>query len=128
MKTNSLLVLLIFLFPAQIFAAVQDAPALASEGIFATFDAGHAKKTEILSEKFAFMTKDMAAKFGISNLEMESYNRELDQLNAMMIEISHDLEEMKKPTVEDAVSLWSGLKGAVSASTLAAIKKITKGK
>ncbi len=107
---------------------MQNAPALASEGIFATFGSGHAKKTEVLSEKFSFMSKDMAEKLGISKQEMESYNRELDQLNALMDEISHDLEAMKKPTLDDAVGLWSGLKGAVSASTLAAIKKITKGK
>ncbi len=128
MKTNSLLVLLLFFFSAHSFAAMQDAPALASEGIFATFGSGHSKKTELLNDHFSFMSKDMAVKLGISSVEMESYNRELDQLNVLMDEISHDLEAMKKPTLDDAVSLWSGLKGAVSASTLAAIKKITKGK
>lgn len=74
------------------------------------------------------MTEDIAEKMGISKTQMESYNRELDQLNEMMSEVSHELEGMKKPTIDDAASLWSGLKGAVSTATLEAIKKMTKPK
>ncbi len=121
MKTNSLLVLIMFFLSSQVFAALPEAPVLASEGIFATFGA-HAKKAAFI--KFDFMTKDIASKLGVSKSEMESYNHDLDQLNAMMTEISHELGMMKKPTIDDSVELWSGLKGAVSASTLAAIQKL----
>ena len=125
MKTNSLLVLLLFFFCTEGFAAV-GASALAEDGIYATFGSRVHKKSELLDQKFTFMTKDLAEKFGISKGEMESYNRDLDQLNALMNEISHDLGEMKRPTIDDAVGLWSGLKGAVSVSTLTALKKITR--
>ena len=121
MKTTSVFVLLMFFFSAYSFGAVKGAPALATEGFAATFGSRP-------PEKFAFITEDTAAEFRISKSQMESYNREIDQLNEMMVEVSHELEVMKKPTIEDAVSLWSGLKGAVSTTTLEAIQKITKGK
>ena len=110
-----------FFLCSHSFAAVKGAPALATEGFQATFGSKP-------PEKFAFMTEDDAKKFGITKSQMESYNRELDQLNEMMSEVSHELEVMKRPTVEDAMSLWSGLKGAVSTATLEAIQKITKAK
>ncbi len=127
MKTTSVFVLLMFFFCAHSFAAVKGAPALATEGIFAVFGADRVKSSEVIREKFTFISEDVAKKLHISKTQMESYNRELDQLNEMMSEVSHELEVMKKPTIEDAVSLWSGLKGAVSTTTLEAIQKITKG-
>lgn len=111
------------------FGAVKEAPRLANEGMFATFGSTRAEVTEVIQgSTFGFMTLDTANKLGISKSEMESYNRELDQLNEMMTEVSHELEVMKGPTIDDAISLWSGLKGAVSTTTLEALHKITKRK
>lgn len=128
MKKTLAVVLLMSLLSAQTHGAVKGAPTLATEGIFAAFGTKNLKSSEVIREHFEFMTADSAAKFGLSKTQMESYNRELDQLNEMMVEVSHELEEMKKPTIDDAVTLWSGLKGAVSTTTLEAIQKITKGK
>ncbi len=129
MKTNSLLILLFYFLCAPAFGAVKEVPRLANEGIFAAFGSSRIQSSELIQgSTFGFMTGDIARKLGVSRTEMESYNRELDQLNEMMTEVSHELEVMKKPTLEDAVSLWSGLKGAVSSATLEALHKITNGK
>jgi hypothetical protein len=129
MKTTSLLVLLFYFLCSSAFAAVKEAPLLANQGMFATFGSSRLQVSEVIQNNhFGFMTVDFAKRFGVSKSEMESYNRELDQLNEMMTEVSHELEEMKGPTIDDAISLWSGLKGAVSSTTLEALCKITKGK
>lgn len=129
MKTTSLLAVLMYFLCVQAFAAVKEAPVLANEGMLATFGSNRAQAPELISNShFDFMTMDIANKLGVSRVEMESYNRELDQLNEMMTEVSHELEEMQGPTIEDAMTLWSGLKGAVSSTTLEALHKITKAK
>jgi hypothetical protein len=135
MKTTSFLAFLIFFLSVPAIGAVKEAPELASFGIFAAFGAPSIRNSELVvsneethSIRFGFMTNDMAKNFGISRSQMESYNRDLDVLNAMVSEISQELGAMKAPTVDDAIGLWSGLKGAVSATTLEALQKITKGK
>lgn len=110
-----------FFLCSHSFGAAQGVPDLTTKGFLATFGSRP-------PERFAFMTEDNAEKLGISKAQMESYNRELDQLNEMMSEVSHELQVMKRPTIDDAASLWSGLKGAVSTATLEAIKKMTKSK
>lgn len=129
MKTNSLFVLLFYFLCSSAFGAVKDAPVLANAGMLAAFDSTKIEASELLDgSTFSFMSIETAKNFGITKIEMDSYNRELDQLNEMMTEVSHELEVMKGATLEDAVSLWLGLKGAVSAATLKALHKITKRK
>lgn len=129
MKSTSVLVLLMFFFCAQASGAIQGPATLANAGIYAAFDSSPAKSSELIREnKFSPMTMDIAEKIGVSKGQMESYNRDVDLLNAMMSEISSELAAMKRPTLDDAVGLWSGLKGAVSSTTLEALRKITKAK
>jgi hypothetical protein len=134
MKTTSFIVFVLFFLSSQAFGAVKTAPNLAEDGIFAAFGAApHYSSVIRASEethmmRFGYMSDEIAGRLGISKSEMESYNRELDQLNAMMLEVSHELSAMKTPTLDDAAGLWTGLKGAVSSTTLEAIRKITQGK
>lgn len=124
-----------FFFCAHSFAAVKGAPAQAFEGIFATFGSSPVSNPDVFKEveethtmSFRFVGPEVARKLGLTKSQMDSYNKDLDQLNSMMNEVSHELAGMNHPTVEDAVSMWAGLKGAVSRHTLEALRKLTKGK
>ena len=74
---------------------------------------------------FAAMNEKTAATLEVSPLEMQAYNSELDEVNAVRDEVTARLLESKNPTVELSQSAWSDLKGSISPAAFSVVEKIS---
>ncbi len=61
---------------------------------------------------------------GLTKVEAESFNSEVDQLNIMAAHVDAELSKLEKPTIEASVALWSDLKSNLSTETISAVNKL----
>lgn len=73
---------------------------------------------------FAELSSDQGEKLGLSALEVQTYNEELDQVNALNTEVTELLSSLQNPTEKDSVEAWMNVKDAVSLETFKAMGKI----
>ena len=73
---------------------------------------------------FAPLEAAGAQKLHISALELESYNREIDQVNALASYAAEELAKLHNPTAEDSKMIWQRLQTEVSPETFSTLTKI----
>lgn len=66
-----------------------------------------------------------ARKAGLSRIELEKFNSEVDQINALAAYVDSELERMEKPTKEDSAALWSEVKDTLSPEAFSGLVKVT---
>jgi hypothetical protein len=66
-----------------------------------------------------------AKKIGISPVELQNFNNEVDQINALAAYVDTELSRMNKPTKEDSAALWSEVKDTLSPEAFSALVKVT---
>jgi hypothetical protein len=74
---------------------------------------------------FAPVSARQAKKLGLTVEEMNSYNSEIDEANALGAHVDTELSHFRKPTLEDSVAIWSSVKSAVAPETFSAMQKIS---
>lgn len=57
--------------------------------------------------------------------ELELFNQEIDQVNAVVEHVSLELSEMENPTKEDSTRIWKDMKDALSPEAFSALQKVT---
>lgn len=77
------------------------------------------------SLSFTELSEQDAAKLNLSSLELESFNAEVDQANALLAQAEAELSELSDPSLADSLSVWSTLKETVSPETFSVMQKIT---
>ena len=63
-------------------------------------------------------------KMGITSLERDIYNSELEELNAIADEVEFSLNQLDKPTVDEAKDLWEENRELVSKESWSVLQKI----
>ena len=76
------------------------------------------------SLEFTQLSESDATKLGITSDELESYNSNLDQANAIEANVESDLSKIKNPTPQQSYSAWSQYSDALPAQTFSAMQKI----
>lgn len=66
-----------------------------------------------------------ARKAGLNPIELQSFNAEVDQINALAAYVDSELERMNKPTKEDSAALWSEIKDTLSPEAFSGLVKVT---
>lgn len=66
-----------------------------------------------------------ARKAGLNPIELQSFNAEVDQINALAAYVDSELERMNKPTKEDSAALWSEVKDTLSPEAFSGLVKVT---
>jgi hypothetical protein len=74
---------------------------------------------------FAEISATQAKKLGLTVDEMNSYNSEIDEVNALGAHVDAELSSLSKPTLEDSAAIWSSVKSAVAPATYSAMQKIS---
>ena len=74
---------------------------------------------------FSALDEMSAVSLGVSRLEMQAYNNELDEVNAIRDEVTARLLESGKPTFEMSQAAWSELKAEVSPEAFGVVQKIS---
>lgn len=64
-------------------------------------------------------------KAGLNQVELQSFNAEVDQINALAAYVDSELERMNKPTKEDSAALWSEVKDTLSPEAFSGLVKVT---
>lgn len=62
----------------------------------------------------------------ISKLEVQAFNRELDQINALASYVDHEVAQIKEPTSQDAANVWNDVKSEVSPEAFRALVKVSE--
>jgi hypothetical protein len=78
--------------------------------------------------EFAPVTPAQAAKLHLTKAEMNAYNSEVDQVNALADMIGEDLGRMENPTNEDSANAWNDVKDTLAPQTFSALAKIVTAK
>lgn len=81
---------------------------------------------ETQSYSYNQMSEEEALKLGLTSVELESYNSEVDQLNYLVAEVSGELARAENPTIDQSVKIWDELKPSLSPNTLSAVTKMWK--
>lgn len=76
------------------------------------------------SLEFVSIDETEALSKGITLSEMNSYNSEVDQINALSSYVDAELSMVKNPSKEDSASLWQSVSGELSPETLSALQKL----
>jgi hypothetical protein len=74
---------------------------------------------------FNEVSEQQAAQLGLSASEMESFNSEIDQVNALSVHVTSQMVSLSSPTVEDSVAAWGSVHDSVSPEAFSAMQKIT---
>lgn len=74
---------------------------------------------------YAEISEDEGLQLGLTSDEIDSYNREIDQVNALASYVDGRMAELKKPTTEDAKKVWEEVSHSVDTETFSAMQKIT---
>lgn len=74
---------------------------------------------------FDELTQEQAQKIGLSSSELEQFNSEIDQVNALASHVDAELSLLSNPSVEDSAAIWASIKDAVSPETFSAMQKIS---
>lgn len=74
---------------------------------------------------FSQLDSKTAGKLGITASELASFNAEIDQANALVLQVDQDLAALENPTPVDAQASWESLRDAVSHETFSAMQKIS---
>ena len=74
---------------------------------------------------FAAIDSKTAANYGVGAIEMQAYNSELDEVNAVRDEVTARLLESKNPTMELSQATWSEFKGSISPEAFSVVEKIS---
>lgn len=74
---------------------------------------------------FSPLARSEARNLKLTELEYNSFNAEVDQINALAAFVDSELERMSKPTKEDSAALWSEVKDALSPEAFTALVKVT---
>lgn len=67
-----------------------------------------------------------ATRLGLSAEELNSFNQEIDQVNALASYVDSEVAQMKDATEDDAAEIWKDVKNEVRPETFSALVKITK--
>lgn len=67
-----------------------------------------------------------AQKLGVTEVQRQSYNAELDQANYLFEEVSTELGRLERPSATDAKKIWANYESMVSADTFLVMKKISR--
>lgn len=71
------------------------------------------------------LSDEEAQKLKMSKSELELFNQEIDQVNAVVEHVSLELSEMENPTKEDSMRIWKDVKDALSPEAFSALQKVT---
>ena len=74
---------------------------------------------------FAAIDAKTAENYGVSSVEMQAYNSELDEVNAVRDEVTAKLLQSKNPTMEQSQATWSELKVSISPEAFSVVEKIS---
>lgn len=74
---------------------------------------------------YAPLYAEEAKKIGLSQAELQNFNAEVDQINALAAFVDSELERMEKPTQEDSAHLWLEVKDSLSPEAFSALIKVT---
>jgi hypothetical protein len=74
---------------------------------------------------FDQVSKTDAAKLGLNSSELEIYNSEIDQVNALAAHVDHELGKLAQPTIQDSAAIWSSVQDTVSPESFKVMQKIT---
>ncbi len=70
---------------------------------------------------FSALPSAQAQKLGLTDVELENFNSEVDQVNFLVSEVNSQAKNTK-----EANALWSDMQGQVSAETFSAMQKIAR--
>ncbi len=65
------------------------------------------------------------AKLALTPDEIVSFNNEIDEVNFLVSYVSSEAAKMEKPTSEEVVVIWNGVKDAISPEAFSAMQKVT---
>ena len=71
------------------------------------------------------LSTEDAQKLKISQKELDHFNDEIDQVNALVEHVSVQLSEMENPTKEDSMEIWKNVKDTLSPEAFSALQKVT---
>ena len=71
------------------------------------------------------LSEEDAEKLKIGQEELENFNQEIDQVNAVVEHVSVQLSEMENPTKEDSINIWKDVKDSLSPEAFSALQKVT---
>lgn len=74
--------------------------------------------------QFQALSSESAQRLGLSANSIETYNSELDELNAIKNSISAELSLTESPSLEKSATLWSEYQGRLSAETMQVVKAV----
>lgn len=77
---------------------------------------------------FTELTAAEAAKLGVTASELEIYNSEVDQANALLADVKSELSKLEKPSAQDSKIAWDAVSGLISPETYATMQKIVSPK
>lgn len=77
------------------------------------------------SMSYSEISEEEGNKLGLTYEEIDSYNREIDQVNALASYVDGRMAELKKPKTEDAKKVWEEVADSVYPETFSAMQKIT---
>jgi len=66
-----------------------------------------------------------ARKAGLNSMELQSFNAEVDQINAPASYVDSEPERMNEPTKEDSAAIWTEVKDTLSPEAFSALVKVT---
>ncbi len=75
---------------------------------------------------FQPISSEIAGTKGLTDAELSSYNAEVDQLNAILDQVTFELSFVQKPTTEHSKALWSNMVDGLSSETLTALNKLNQ--
>lgn len=75
--------------------------------------------------QFSPLDSQAAKKLKITKSERESFNREVDEVNALASYVDRRLQVTEDPKVEDAQAVWEEVRDSVSEETFSALIKIS---
>lgn len=79
-------------------------------------------------QKLAFteLNKKQAKLLGVTALESEIFNSEVDMANQVFAQVTSELDQMEKPQAKDAKALWEQYESMLSVETVSVMKKISQ--
>lgn len=77
------------------------------------------------SLSFDQLSESEAQKLGLTSAELELYNAEIDQVNALASHVDNELSQVAKPSLKDSAAVWATVQDAISPGTFSAMQKIT---
>ena len=74
---------------------------------------------------FTELTTAEALKLNISESEKQSFNAELDQVNAVMAQVTAEVSSLENPTLADSQAAWMEVSQSLSPESFTVMQKIT---